>query len=76
MVAHRDMGTHLRRMFQRASLPMTYSQGFSPKPRFHFAPPLPLGSTCGEDWVDVDMRQILVETHNAPMPNARVSAPP
>ncbi|KAL7541661.1 hypothetical protein ACHAXR_011118 [Thalassiosira sp. AJA248-18] len=24
-----------------------------------------------EDWLTVDMRQILVETHNAPMPNAR-----
>ncbi|KAL3773958.1 hypothetical protein ACHAW5_003229, partial [Stephanodiscus triporus] len=25
------------------------------------------------EWLTVDMRQILVETHNAPMPNARVS---
>lgn len=55
MVAHRDMGTHLRRMFQRARLPLSYSQGFNPKPRFHFAPPLPLGATCGEDWIDVDL---------------------
>lgn len=55
LVAHRDMGTHLRRMFLRARLPMRYSEGFSPKPRFHFAPPLPLGATCGEDWLDVDL---------------------
>ena len=27
------------------------------------------------EWITVDMRQILVETHNAPMPNARVSTP-
>lgn len=59
MVAHRDMGTHLRRMFHRARLPMTYSQGFSPKPRFHFAPPLPLGATCGEDWLDIDLDEPL-----------------
>ena len=26
-----------------------------------------------EEWLKVDMRQILVETHNAPMPNSRVS---
>jgi len=24
-----------------------------------------------QEWLTVDMRQILVETHNAPMPNAR-----
>ncbi len=55
LVAHRDMGTHLRRMFQRANIPMKYSQGFSPKPRFHFSPPLPLGVTCKEDWLDIDL---------------------
>ena len=26
-----------------------------------------------QEWLTVDMRQILVETHNSPMPNARVS---
>lgn len=57
MVAHRDMGTHLRRLFLRAGLPLLYSQGFNPRPRMHFGPPLPLGATCEEDWLDIDLDQ-------------------
>lgn len=59
MVAHRDMGTHIRRMCQRAALPVSYSQGFNPHPRFRFSPPLPLGATCGEDWIDIDLEEAL-----------------
>lgn len=55
MVAHRDMSTHLRRMFQRAQLPLSFSEGFSPKPRFHFAPPLPLGAEAHADWLDIEL---------------------
>lgn len=55
MVAHRDMNTQLRRLFLRAGIPMRWSEGFSPKPRFHFAPPLPLGVEAREDWIDVEL---------------------
>lgn len=57
LVAHRDMSTHLRRMFLRADLPMAYSEGFSPRPKFHFGPPLPLGVTCSEDWIDIELTE-------------------
>lgn len=57
MVAHRDLGTQIRRMCHRAELPVSYSQGFNPRPRFHFAPPLPLGVTCQRDWMDFELEE-------------------
>ncbi len=59
LVAHRDMATQLRRLFQRARLPIQWSEGFSPKPRFTFAPPLPLGVTSREEWLDLDLEEPL-----------------
>ena len=59
MVAHRDFQTQLKRAFLRARLPLRYSEGFSPKPRFRLAPPLPLGAEAGEDWIDLELTEDL-----------------
>ncbi|MBN1355152.1 TIGR03960 family B12-binding radical SAM protein [bacterium] len=40
---HLEISTTLIRAARRAGLPLEYSQGFNPRPRFSFAPPAPLG---------------------------------
>jgi len=44
--SHQDSITSWERTFRRASLPLAYSQGYSPKPQLRFPPPLPVGH-CG-----------------------------
>ncbi|MDE2863103.1 MAG: TIGR03936 family radical SAM-associated protein, partial [Chloroflexota bacterium] len=43
---HNDLITALVRALRRINAPLAYSQGFSPKPRLRFGPPLPVGH-CG-----------------------------
>lgn len=41
------------RIFRRAKLPIAYSQGFNPRPKFNLASPLPLGFTSEAEVLDV-----------------------
>ena len=41
-ISHIEMAELLRRACRRASLPMTFSQGFNKQEKFHFCDPLPL----------------------------------
>jgi len=41
------------RIFRRAKLPIAYSQGFNPHPKFNLAAPLPLGFTSEAEVLDV-----------------------
>lgn len=40
---HLDLRRAWERTFRRAGLPLAYSQGYTPRPQFNFAAPLPLG---------------------------------
>jgi radical SAM-linked protein len=40
-----ELGTIWERTLRRARVPLAYSQGYNPRPRMHFAAPLPVG--CG-----------------------------
>lgn len=44
-VGHLDTQLVWERTFRRARLPLAFSQGFNPRPRFHMASALPLGCT-------------------------------
>lgn len=44
-VGHLDMQTVWERTLRRARVPIAFSQGFNPRPRFHIAAALPLGFT-------------------------------
>jgi radical SAM-linked protein len=44
-LSHLDLIRTLERAIRRAQSPVTYSQGFNPRPRLSFGPPLPLGAT-------------------------------
>ncbi len=42
-VGHRDVMRCFERWFRRADLPLSFSEGFHPKPRMHFPAPLAVG---------------------------------
>ena len=51
-----ELGTVWERALRRGRVPLKYSQGFNPRPRMHFAAPLPVG--CGSE---ADLLDILLE---------------
>jgi len=42
---------------RRAGIPLARSSGFSPRPRFHLAPALPVGVAGDEEWGEVFLRE-------------------
>jgi len=48
-----ELGKIWERSLRRAGMPLKYSQGYNPRPRLHFAAPLPVGCGCEADLVDV-----------------------
>lgn len=52
-VGHLDMQTVWERTLRRARVPVAFSQGFNPRPRFHIAAALPLGFTSRCELADV-----------------------
>lgn len=55
-IGHLDLMRALERAFRRAELPLCYSEGFNPRPRFVFAMPLPVGVVGKKELVDVYLR--------------------
>lgn len=52
-----------RRSFKRAEIPVEYSKGFNPQPRFSIASPLSLGIESEEEYMDIELeRQIPIES--------------
>jgi radical SAM-linked protein len=49
-ISHLDLTRTWERVFRRAGLPIAYSQGFNPRPRFQIAAALPVGVT---GWAEV-----------------------
>lgn len=52
-VGNLDMHTVWERTLRRAGLPLAYSKGFKPRPRFQMAASLPLGATSRVELLDV-----------------------
>lgn len=54
-----DLHRTLERTMRRADLPLTYSQGFNPRPKLTLADALPLGYTSADEivdfWLDEDL---------------------
>ncbi len=52
---HLDLRLTWERTFRRSGLPLAYSEGYTPKPQFNFALPLPLGfissAELGDFWL-------------------------
>jgi radical SAM-linked protein len=52
-ISHLDLARTWERAFRRASLPLAYSQGFNPRPRFQIAAALPVGVTSEVELIDI-----------------------
>ena len=52
-ISHLDTGRALRRALSRAAIALSYSQGFSPRPKISFGPPLAVGHLSETEYVDV-----------------------
>lgn len=52
-ISHLDVARTWERVFRRAKLPMAYSQGFNPRPRFQIAAALPVGVTGERELLDL-----------------------
>lgn len=52
-ISHLDLARTWERAFRRARLPLAYSQGFNPRPRFQIAAALPVGVTGRAELLDV-----------------------
>jgi radical SAM-linked protein len=50
-----ELGTSWERTLRRAGIPLKYSQGFNPRPRMHFAAPLPVGCGSRADLLDLTL---------------------
>lgn len=72
--SHLDMVRTLERSMRRAGLPIAYSEGFNPHPRFSFAAPLPVGVEGLAEPFDVEMLEpvennVIEEKLNAVLPD-------
>lgn len=53
--SHRDVARIWERALRRSSLPVAYSEGFSPRPRLSFGLALSTGHESNEEYLDVDL---------------------
>lgn len=60
-ISHLDLMRLFRRSFNRAGIPVEYSQGFNPQPRFSIASPLSLGIESEEEYMDIYLEYMPVE---------------
>lgn len=72
--SHLDLHRAWERTFRRAGLPLTYSQGFNPRPKINLASALPLGFTSNCELLDVWFDQSLTEKEI--LEKLRKAAPP
>jgi len=56
-VGHLDLARAWERSIRRAGLPLSYSQGFHPQPRIHFATALPVGVTGAAEVMDIYLNE-------------------
>ncbi len=56
---HLDFVRLWDRLIRRAGIPIAYSQGFHPHPRLSFGPPLPVGVRSNDEFLDLDMTEIV-----------------
>lgn len=54
-IGHLDLLRLFQRTFKRADIPVKYSKGFNPHPRFSIANPLSLGIEGEEEYMDIEL---------------------
>lgn len=58
-IGHLDLARTLERAFNRATLPVSYTQGFNKRPRMQLAAALPLGFTSECELVDIWLQEVV-----------------
>jgi len=58
-IGTRELTTVFLRAARRAGLPLAFSQGHHPLPRFSFGPALPLGFSSDDEYVDLELTERL-----------------
>jgi radical SAM-linked protein len=56
--SHRDVARMWERAFRRVGLPLSYSEGFSPRPRVSFGLALPTGHESLAEYLDVELSDV------------------
>ncbi len=56
-ISHLDMMRTFARAMRRANLPLSFSQGFTPRPKIVFASALPVGVTSSGEYMDVEFEE-------------------
>ncbi len=56
-LSHLDLVRTTERALRRARLPLAFSQGFNPHPRFSFAAPLPVGVAGEQEYLDIELEK-------------------
>ena len=59
-ISHLDLARALERALNRARVPVSYTQGYNPRPRMQFASALPLGFTSEAELADVWLEEEMV----------------
>lgn len=54
-LSHRDLARIWERALRRVSLPVAYTEGFSPRPKLSFGLALPTGADSRAEYLDVDL---------------------
>jgi radical SAM-linked protein len=58
-ISHLDLARTWERAFGRAGLPVAYSQGYNPRPRYQLAAALPVGVTGRSEYLDLWLTEIV-----------------
>lgn len=72
-ISHRDVARIFERSIRRAGVPIAYSEGFSPRPRFSFGLALPTTFASDSEFLDVYLKELIDLT---PIPAALTAALP
>lgn len=54
-ISHLDVLRVVELTLRRSGFPLVFTEGFSPHPRVHAGPPLPLGMTSRSEWIDIEL---------------------
>ncbi len=71
-ISHLDRSRAIERALRRARTPVAYSQGFNPRPKVSFGPPLPLGVVSRAEYLDLE----LTEYSDSVLPTLAGAMPP
>ena len=56
-ISHLDLMRLFQRAFRRGNIPIKYSEGFNPQPKFSIANPLALGIASAQEYMDIELNE-------------------